>query len=632
MKGRWSMGFAEEFGRCIDELGCCAADLSDLTGLSRSTISRYRNGSRLPSEESIPQLAEALVHASTVPAGIPLDVSEPSAPVPAPAASTAPAILTSGGSSLTETSAPPDLDAVLIGEISRRLSQSLRSDQPEYDYELFRERMNVLIDALGITLSDLSNALNHDPSHLSRIRTGRRRPGDPRVLAAGLAGYISRTYTSEANLRTIEQAISFQPAPAPCAPDSLGAGLEIALLNWLMEGQREASRDIVSFARTLDEFDPADYTWRRILSSIALPAAPFRIPSQRDYLGERELREGELNFLMATLMARGAREMLIYSDLPIETSLADKSFMKRWVSGVALLLKRGVHLDMVHCLDRPLGELIAGLEAWVPFYMTGQISGHYLPEVADQPFHHLLMASKAAVLTGSCVRGRHEFAKARLVRRKKDVAREGESAVAMLALAKPLVKAFDESRNREFLKAIGEGLPRASELLILVTSPPVFAMSDELLERILANSGVGEREGRLVLADVRWERALIESFLAHGSVRVNMATLSRAAFEERPVTLVSPSIRCKKPLSYTYSDYTRHIAELCACQKRFDSLSVASVPYVPYRNLHVVVCDDAWAAFIKGRSPATHFLLCHPRLVQATRALFEGSCSSLPRS
>ncbi len=598
------MGFAEEFGRCIDELGCCAVDLSDLTGLSRSTISRYRNGSRLPSEESIPQLAEALVRASAVSADI----------------------------SLADTSAPSGVDVALIEEISRRLSQSLRSDQPEYDYELFRERMNALIDALGITLSDLSNALNHDPSHLSRIRTGRRRPGDPRVLATGLAGYISRTYTSEADLRTIEQAISFQSVPTSCAPDFPGAGLEIALFNWLMEGQREASRDIVSFARTLDEFSPADYTWRRILSSIALPAAPFRIPPQRDYLGERELREGELDFLMATLMARNAREMLIYSDFPIETSLADKSFMKRWVSGVALLLKRGVHLDMVHCLDRPLGELIAGLEAWVPFYMTGQISGHYLPEVAGQPFHHLLMASKAAVLTGSCVRGRHEFAKARLVRRKKDVAREGESAAAMLELAKPLVKAFDESHNRDFLKAIEEDLPRASELLILVTSPPVFVMSDELLERILANSGVGEREGRLVLADVRRERALIESFLAHGSVRVNMATLSRTAFEERPVTLVSPSIRCKKPLSYAYSDYTRHIAELCACQERFDSLSVASVSHAPYRNLHVVVCDDAWAAFIKGRSPVTHFLLCHPHLVQATRALFEGSCSSLPRS
>lgn len=598
------MGFAEEFGRCIDELGCCAVDLSDLTGLSRSTISRYRNGSRLPSEESIPQLAEALVRASAISADI----------------------------SLADTSTPPGLDVALIEEISRRLSQSFRSDQPEYDYELFRERMNALIDALGITLSDLSNALNHDPSHLSRIRTGRRRPGDPRVLAAGLAGYISRTYTSEADLRTIEQAISFRSVPTSCAPDFPGAGLEIALFNWLMEGQREASRDIVSFARTLDEFSPADYTWRRILSSIALPAAPFRIPPQRDYLGERELREGELDFLMATLMARNAREMLIYSDFPIETSLADKSFMKRWVSGVALLLKRGVHLDMVHCLDRPLGELIAGLEAWVPFYMTGQISGHYLPQVAGQPFHHLLMASKAAVLTGSCVRGRHEFAKARLVRRKKDVAREVESAAAMLELAKPLVKAFDERHNRDFLKAIEEDLPRASELLILVTSPPVFVMSDELLERILANSGIGEREGRLVLADVRRERALIESFLAHGSVRVNMATLSRTAFEERPVTLVSPSIRCKKPLSYAYSDYTRHIAELCACQERFDSLSVASVSHAPYRNLHVVVCDDAWAAFIKGRSPVTHFLLCHPHLVQATRALFEGSCSSLPRS
>lgn len=46
------MNFSEQLNRYIDLLGCTAKDLSDASGVSPATISRYRTGDRVPAKSS----------------------------------------------------------------------------------------------------------------------------------------------------------------------------------------------------------------------------------------------------------------------------------------------------------------------------------------------------------------------------------------------------------------------------------------------------------------------------------------------------------------------------------------------------------------------------------------------------
>ena len=46
------MTFSEQLNKYISELNCTAKELTDVSGLSASVLSRYRTGSRVPTTDS----------------------------------------------------------------------------------------------------------------------------------------------------------------------------------------------------------------------------------------------------------------------------------------------------------------------------------------------------------------------------------------------------------------------------------------------------------------------------------------------------------------------------------------------------------------------------------------------------
>ena len=97
----------------------------------------------------------------------------------------------------------------------------------------------------------------------------------------------------------------------------------------------------------------------------------------------------------------------MYSDMPITEMAKDPDFPKKWMFGMALLLKKGLHLDQIHHLDRSFEEMMLGLESWIPMYMTGQISPYYFKNAQNNIFLHFLKVSGAAALSGEAIAGSH---------------------------------------------------------------------------------------------------------------------------------------------------------------------------------------------------------------------------------
>ncbi len=66
------------------------------------------------------------------------------------------------------------------------------------------------------------------------------------------------------------------------------------------------------------------------------------------------MRKGELDFFRSTVLARGGEKVFMCSDMPME----DMDFFKKWMFRLALMLKKWLHLDIIHNLDRPFIELM----------------------------------------------------------------------------------------------------------------------------------------------------------------------------------------------------------------------------------------------------------------------------------
>lgn len=93
--------------------------------------------------------------------------------------------------------------------------------------------------------------------------------------------------------------------------------------------------------------------------------------------------------------------------MPMGEMAKDQEFPRKWMFGMAMMLKKGLHLNQIHNIDRSFEDMMLGLENWIPMYMTGQISPYYLKDVQGNVFLHFLKVSGSLALTGEAISGYH---------------------------------------------------------------------------------------------------------------------------------------------------------------------------------------------------------------------------------
>ena len=170
-----------------------------------------------------------------------------------------------------------------------------------------------------------------------------------------------------------------------------------------------------SFLEKLDQFDLNNFIRSIRFDELKVPTMPIQLPGSRSYFGIREFMTAELDYLKATVLSPSMENVIMYSDMPMEEMSKDPDFPKKWMFGMAMLLKKGLHINMIHNVNRPFSEMMLGLESYIPMYMTGQISRYYLNETPNQVFGHFLKVSGTVALSGECIAGFHNDGKYYLI-------------------------------------------------------------------------------------------------------------------------------------------------------------------------------------------------------------------------
>ena len=74
------------------------------------------------------------------------------------------------------------------------------------------------------------------------------------------------------------------------------------------------------------------------------------------------MREGELDFLKHTVLSRSMEPLHLCSDMPVEDMAEDVVFAKKYMLGLALVLKKGLDIHIIHDVERPMKDMMLGLE------------------------------------------------------------------------------------------------------------------------------------------------------------------------------------------------------------------------------------------------------------------------------
>ena len=227
-----------------------------------------------------------------------------------------------------------------------------------------------MIKALDIRVGALAHALSFDVSHISKILSGQRRPGRITDFTCEIGAFISRCYTDEQSMNILAKLFRIDRVTL----DSQRAVYD-AVVSWLgTNTDADSSDPIGHFLDHMENFSLDEFINAIRFNDIRLPTVPFQLPTTKTYTALEGMKKCEIDFLKVTAVSKSREDCIMYSDMPIEKMAADEEFTKKWMFGMAMILKRGLHIHFIHDINRPFREMMPGLEGNIPMYMTGQIS------------------------------------------------------------------------------------------------------------------------------------------------------------------------------------------------------------------------------------------------------------------
>lgn len=284
---------------------------------------------------------------------------------------------------------------------------------------------------------------------------------------------------------------------------------------------------------------------------------------------------------------------------------------------MAMMLKKGLHLDMIHNVDRSFYEMMLGLESYIPMYMTGQISPYYLTASQNSVFCHFLKVSGTAALSGECIAGVHKDGKYYLTKKKDEVAYYRKRARALLRHAKPLMKIYCADSAGEFWAFCKTDGEEAQIRRGILSSPPLYTLTDECLEQILEENAVSEAVRKKIREHVAQSRGEMEIFLSRSALHDEIGQISEEEFAAYPMKLFLADLFLEEEIAYSYRTYQEHLQLTRAYAECHEYYSIQMTASSAFRNIQIRINPGKWVIVSKINSSAVHFVIHHPKLRRA---------------
>ena len=565
------MNFNKQLNEYISMAECSSKDLANKSGLSPTVISRYRSGERTPNIRSkqLDSLTEGIYQL------------------------------------LVEKKIKIEKD-----EIYRNLSISLNDVNIELDQLI--NNFNELIRILNINIAELSRKIGYDSSYISKLRTGNILPSKPQIFINEVSNFIVTKYNKKDDLETISLLIN-------CTPDDLikQSNYYELLKEWFSTNTSKKKNQIEEFLNHLDSFDLNEYIKAIHFDEMKVPYIPFYKSGSRNYYGIEEMKKGELDFFKATVLSKSTDSIFMCSDMPMEDMAKDLDFGKKWMFAIAMTLKKGLHLNIIHNLDRPFNEMMLGLESWIPIYMTGQVSPYYLKGFQDTVYCHSTYVSGVAALSGECIKGNHDKGKYFLTSNKSDISYYKTKAECLLNKANPLMEIYRSEQQNSFNAFMLSDSKTNYNRIRILSSLPIHTISDELLIKILKRNNISEEDIKQILLSVKEQKNIINTMIKSNTFEDEILKLSKDDFKDFPPALSLSNSFYEKKVYYNYDEYIEHLNLTNTFEKNNLHYKINYNPYRTFRNIQVYFCENNFVMISKDTSPSIHFVIRHPKLIDA---------------
>lgn len=575
---------SERVSSLFSLLQCTSADIARCAGCSRPNIARVKNGDRVPRANSrtIRHLAEGAYWYAEAEHLLPAlrelcGVSDDGEVVPA----------------LIKWLYAED--EIRLPEVSLPRSKRLRAQHKKR----FADRLDLAMTLLGVPNARVAAQLGVDVSLISRYRSGEASPRDNRLLADVLSEFLFRHAAVSGKKDELA-------ALCGCPAESFTMD---ALAVWLFGSIEEVPADLArSLLRSVDAFTPGG------ADGGELPPIPLPEPASC-YWGAAGLQNAVVRFLSDA--AREGGELLLYSDEPMDWMTGNREFFALWARLMLECVRRGVHIKIIHNLDRSGREMVAAISGWFPLYISGMIEPYVFGKSKSGRFCHTVFLHKGhACIHGFFPTGAGDGRWYDYFTDEAHLSSLEREYGAMLQDTVPFLRTYTASHGAAYDRFCAA---RPEPRSYLLTELPVATMPQELLERMLVRARISAARRAELLSLYSERRAAFREALRRDTIDLILCPAHPNA-KRRQVNFSADFVTL--PLFYTKEEYAEHVAAVRTLVQTEENLHLTLLPFAPFRGLQIKLLQDA-VAVLRCLEPYAVFTFMNPQLRQSVLDYFD---------
>ena len=492
----------------------------------------------------------------------------------------------------------------------------------------FSEKINLLMKMANTTNSKLADALNIDPSLVSRWRTGAREPSeDSRYIQL-----IGLYFASQAR-QDFQRVALLELTGHQMEDKNVGESIIATYLTRWLSNESKISTESIQVL--LDSIGSAGNQAAPAFD-IPLPLEPSGHPIEtQTFAGREGLRSATMKLLLRALHSPAEHpKLLLYSDESMQWIIEDQLFAKQWFYLMSKNIRQGMTIEVIHTLSRDSNELAQAVQRWLPFYLTGAIVSYYYPEKRDDMFNHtsFILEGEAAVYSTS-VRGQNpDTIQYMFTSEPMSLIGAKESFETQKGLCRPLVRTFTGTNTRRYIdeqinlfsSTTGNGVGMQSLLL--------SGMPEKLLSNMLEREGVAEAERKEIIANQKKRLHTMHTHIGRKKFEMVISLPRITDVLKGKVPALVPELLVQKPFTYKPMEYHAHILAIIELLEKYPNLEISILP-----NKHMLHTVQLFAMqhtglmVLKHRDPKFVFISEQHDLIGAVVSFINQEASRIPK-
>ncbi|MDD3438216.1 MAG: hypothetical protein PHI04_02200 [Clostridiaceae bacterium] len=429
----------------------------------------------------------------------------------------------------------------------------------------FHDKLNFLMDITKTTNISLARASSMDPSYISRLRNGKRKPVKNASYMIVFARFFSKRIHSEKQMDVFREVL----LPYTMFPESESA-LTDFLHHWLVNNDFKNGHLNLPVLHRLTDAEPRGGFNKNLNENVK----PFFKTACGLYQGIQERRLAAVHFLSTILNQNSPRTLFFFSDEDMSWMTGDPVFYQKWSHLMGQIIARGNRIKIIHDLTRGLDVILSSIQLWIPLYLSGAIEPYYYPRKRDGIYKRSLYIAPGLCAVSSDSIGTMTADESTAVFHQdlRMVEALENEFHHYLNLCRPLMSIFTPDKHQNYLSLLESFEREYAPTIFKTPHLSMLSMSESLMESILL---------RYCKTSYNKNRSFYNKRLENFR-----KTLKRHSFTEifsipEKEALLAGKARINLPNPfesiegfYTPDDYRRHLDHVAVLTKHYDNYNV----------------------------------------------------------